>query len=97
MVQGLPTEPKEQQIQKQFSPQALGPDPAIAPQEEESQEAGDEKDLSSSNTFGFGYYAYPRYHRSFYPSYYGGGGYYGGYRGFGGYYNPYRHYGGGWY
>lgn len=97
LVQGLPAELKEQQIQKQFSPDALGPDPnpALAPHEEESQEAGDDKDLSSSNTFGFGYYAYPRFHRyHYYPSYpYGG--YYGGYRGFGGYYSPYRYYG--WY
>lgn len=104
LVQGLPTEIKDQ---KELRPQPLGSAPAggaFKAEEEESQEVGDEeKDLSSSNTFGFGYYAYPRYYGSYYPSHYGG--YYGGYRGYGhgygrghgygGYYSNYRHYG--WY
>lgn len=101
IVQGFPAEVKDQQqpsVHKEFRPQQLGP----IPNTEESQEAGEEeKDLSSSNTIGFGYYGYPRY-RSYYPSYYGG--YYGGYRsygyghgyGYGGYYSPNRYYGG-WY
>lgn len=94
IVQGLPAVLEEQPTKKEFRQQPLGP--ASIRKEEESQEAGDEeKDLTSSNTFGFGYYAYPRY-RSYYPGYYSG---YGGYRsygygGYGGYFSPYRYYGG---
>lgn len=90
---GLPAEMKENHIQKQFAPQPLRPEGVL--EEEESQDVGDDKDLTAANTFGFGYYSYPRYYNSYYPSYHNG--YYGGYRnyGYGRYYSPYRYYG--WY
>lgn len=96
ITQGLPAGLEEKPAQKQLKPQQAAPVGARI--EEESQEAGDEeKDLSSSNTFGFAYYGYPSYYRSSYPSYYSHGGYRSyGYGGYGGYYSPYRYHGG-WY
>ncbi|XP_037715583.1 neuropeptide-like protein 31 [Drosophila subpulchrella] len=59
----------------------------------EDKNAAEENDLSTADSFGYGYYAAPS------PVYYGGygGGYkYGGYSGYGGY-GGYRSYGGGFY